>query len=43
MSDDQVLGATAALSMLSPMASNRLELQTDMGLKALTVEHSISD
>jgi integrase/recombinase XerD len=43
VSDDQVLGAAAALSMLSPMASNGAELQIDIGLKALTVEHSILD
>ena len=43
VSDDQVLGAAAALSMLSPVASNSVELQTDIGLKAPTVEHSISD
>ncbi|MHC5821778.1 MAG: tyrosine-type recombinase/integrase [Nostoc sp.] len=43
VSDDQVLGAAAALSMLSPMPSNGVELQIDMGLKGPTVEHSISD
>ncbi|MHC5771451.1 MAG: tyrosine-type recombinase/integrase [Nostoc sp.] len=43
VTDEQVLGAAAALSMLSPLASNCLELQTDMGLKALAVEHSILD
>jgi len=33
VSDNQVLGAAAALSMLSPVAINGLELDTDMGLK----------
>ena len=32
VSDDQVLGAAAALSMLSPMASNGVELDTNQNL-----------
>jgi integrase/recombinase XerD len=43
VTDAQVLGAAAALSMLSPMVSNGVELQIDMGLKAVRVEHSILD
>ncbi len=43
VSGDQVLGAAAALSMLSPVSSNGVNLHTDMGLKASTVEHSILD
>ena len=33
VSDDQVLGSAAALSMLSPMASNGVELDTNQKLK----------
>ncbi|MHC5831432.1 MAG: tyrosine-type recombinase/integrase, partial [Nostoc sp.] len=33
VSDDQVLGAAAALSMLSPVASNGLELDTNQKLE----------
>ena len=43
VTDAQVLGAAAALAMLSPVASNGAELQIDMGLKAVRVEHSILD
>ncbi|MHC5771862.1 MAG: hypothetical protein ACYTXI_41355 [Nostoc sp.] len=43
VTDNQVLGAAASLAMLSPVVSNGVELQIDMGLKGPTVEHSISD
>ncbi|MEH1881025.1 hypothetical protein [Nostoc sp.] len=43
MTDEQVLGAAASLAMLSPMANNDVERHTDIGLKAFTVKHSISD
>jgi integrase/recombinase XerD len=43
VTDAQVLGAAAALSMLSPVARSVVELQIDMELKASRVEHSISD
>lgn len=43
VSDEQVLGAAASLAMLSPITSNGVELQIDMGLKAVRVEHSILD
>lgn len=43
MTDAQVLGAAAILAMLSPVARSGVELQIDMGLKAVRVEHSILD
>ncbi|MCC5653686.1 tyrosine-type recombinase/integrase [Nostoc sp. XA013] len=43
VTDNQVLGAAASLAMLLPGVSNSVKLHTDMGLKAPTVEHSISD
>ncbi len=43
VSDEQVLGAAASLAMLSPVSRSGVELQIDMGLKAVRVEHSILD
>ncbi|WP_392476174.1 tyrosine-type recombinase/integrase [Nostoc sp. C110] len=43
VSDEQVLGAAAALSMLSPVGGDVFDLDTEMGLKTPTVKHSISD
>ncbi|WP_414514688.1 hypothetical protein [Nostoc sp. PCC 9305] len=43
VNDKQVLRAAASLAMLSPITSNGVKLQIDMGLKAVRVEHSILD
>jgi len=43
VSDEQVLGAAASLAMLSPVGRGGVEIDSDMGLKAPTVKHPISD